>query len=339
MFVDAATLVAFVLLAFGAFVVINALFGGGGSTATMTPDGAATLMATTPRKAGPIKRAFAGAIWQSPKEKAEIKADLLRAGYYRPTALEDYLSVRNVGVWLILALFVGLAFLVVQSQRRELVPMLLIAGVIIAALTYGLPRLMLGRQARNRLTRIERGLPDALDMIQMCLTGGLSLRASMDRVAGEIRHSHPDIAIELDIIRRQADAGTIGQALRNFADRIDAPDVKALSMTVTQSERLGTDVAVAISEFADQMRLTYRQRAEERASKTSVLILFPVIFCLIPPVLIAIAGPPMINLRNFLVEENRPGGILNPNLDELNQAPPDLNQAGPPGQPTQVSQP
>lgn len=331
MFVDVATIAAFLLLGFGGFVVFNLIFGGRRATSAVGADGAATLMATTPRKAGPIKRMLAGLIPQPGSEHANIKADLLRAGYYRPTALEDYLAVRNVGVWLILGTFVGLAIVVIQSNRNELVPILLIAGLVVAGLAFGLPRLALGRQAKARLKRIELGLPDALDMIQMCLTGGLSLRDSFDRVANEIRHSHPDIAVELDIIRRQADAGSIGQALRNFADRIDAPDVKALAMTVTQSERLGTDVGVAISEFADQMRLTYRQRAEERASKASVLLLFPVIFCLIPPVLIAIAGPPLINLRNFLVEENQPGGILDPasETDALRQP----GNGNPPAQP------
>eukprot|EP00913_Durusdinium_trenchii_P028283 g26511.t1 len=167
-------------------------------------------------------------------------------------------------------------------------------------------------RANARVARIERGLPDALDIIQMCLTGGLPLSDALARVAEEIRYTHPDVAVEFEIIRRQADAGSMAKALRNFAERIDAPDIRALAALVTQTERMGTEVSVAISEFGDRMRLSYRQRAEERASRASVLLLFPVILCLVPPLLIAIAGPPVLKLRNFLIEANEPGGTLDP---------------------------
>lgn len=323
MLVDIATAAAFLILAFIAFLIINALLAGRGAVSVAeTGDVALT---SSPRKPGPIKRLFASAIPQMGTEIEQIRADLLRAGYYQHGALEDYLAMRNVGILLVLGLFGTLVFL--GLPNRDMTPILIVVGLVAAIAMYGLPRLALGRQARSRVARIERGLPDALDMVQMSLTGGLALRDALDRVAGEVQRTHPDIAVELNIIRRQADAGSVGQALRNFANRIDVPDVKALALTVIHTERLGTDVGVAISEFTDQMRLTSRQRAEERASKVGVLLLLPVIFCLVPPVLIAIAGPPLINLKNFLRDENKPGGILNPEVEV--PPPPQIPDTGP----------
>ena len=308
--VEMATIGAFVLFTMVAFIILNALLAG--RAVATAGDGGELLLAGGPRKAGILKRLFASLLPQPSTEFEQIRADLLRAGYYQAGSLEGYLATRNIGVLCVVGGFAALIFFGEPAERMT--PVLIGAGVVIAALMYGLPRLALSRQAKARVARIERGLPDSLDMVQMCLTGGLALRDALDRVAIEIQHTHPDVAIELNIIRRQSDAGSVGQALRNFANRIDAPDVKALSLTVMHTERLGTDVGVAISEFTDQMRLSARQRAEERASKASVLILLPVILCLVPPVLIAIAGPPLINLKNFLQEENRPGGVLNPEV-------------------------
>ena len=91
---------------------------------------------------------------------------------------------------------------------------------------------------------------------------------------------------------------------------MNAPDVNALASLVTQTERTGTNVAVAVTEFADSIRRQFRQRAEERANKTSIRMLFPVVLCLSPPVLILLLGPPTLQLREFLQNSRKPGGVL-----------------------------
>jgi tight adherence protein C len=176
-------------------------------------------------------------------------------------------------------------------------------------------------QAHRRLNRIETGLPDVLDLIRMCLTGGLSLRDSLERVSNEIEVFHPDLAVELEVVRRHAEADTMAKALKEFSRRMKTPDISALASLVSQTERLGTHVAQAVMEFADGVRRQHRQRAEERASKTSIRMLFPVIFCLAPPVFILLLGPPTIQLKNFLRDSKRPGGVLNiDTYREVNQA-------------------
>jgi tight adherence protein C len=86
--------------------------------------------------------------------------------------------------------------------------------------------------------------------------------------------------------------------------------VNALANLVTQSERTGTHVATAVTEFADGIRRQFRQRAEERANKTSVKLLFPVVICLAPPVFILLLGPPVLQLRSFIRDAHKPGGVL-----------------------------
>jgi tight adherence protein C len=264
---------------------------------------------------GPLASAMAGIVPQPAGEIEAIRKELLQAGRYQATALIDYLAIRNSLV--VLILIVGGAAAVLAEPGSGLPPLVLAVTAILAVVAYALPRFILLRQAKRRVTQIERSLPDALDLIRMCLTGGLPLRDAMARVSGELRLSHPHLATEFDIIRRQADANSMGKALRNFADRIDTPDVRALSALVSQTERMGTHVASAVAEFADGIRRNYRQRAEERASKTSIALLFPVIFCLMPPILILMAGPPVLRLRNFIIEENAPGGVLNPDISIL----------------------
>ena len=87
----------------------------------------------------------------------------------------------------------------------------MITGFVLAIGAYGLPRLYLNWAAERRVDRIQAGLPDALDMMTMCLTGGMPLQDALERVGTEVKHNYPDVAAEFDIIRRQATAGSMGQ--------------------------------------------------------------------------------------------------------------------------------
>jgi tight adherence protein C len=242
-------------------------------------------------------------------DQDRIERDLKRAGYYGMSSLVEYLAARNTLVIGLLIIGGGLA--VANPPGSPILKPIVIGTGILALLAYIAPRLILKVQANRRLHRIETGLPDVLDLIRMCLTGGLSLRDSLERVAQEIEVFHPDLAVELEVVRRHAEADTMAKALKEFARRMKTPDVNALASLVSQTERLGTHVAQAVMEFADGVRRQHRQRAEERASKTSIRMLFPVIFCLAPPVFILLLGPPAIQLKNFLRDSKRPGGVLN----------------------------
>lgn len=274
---------------------------------------------------GSFTRALAGVVPQSASEIAKIERDLKRAGYYRSTALVEYLATRNV---LIVGILIVTGALAVMADPQTAMPETLLGlGLLTTCLGYALPRLLVHFQGNRRAYRIQRGLPDALDIIRMCLTGGLPLRDALKRVSQEIGFYHPDLSIEFAIIHRQADADTMTSALRQFANRIDAPDVNALAAIVTQTDRMGTHVAAAVADYADGVRRASRQRAEERANKTSIRLLFPVILCLAPPIYVLLCGPPVLKLRDFIVEGHKPGGVLDTSATSRDRILPQNNAA------------
>ena len=276
---------------------------------------------------GPFTGFFAACVPTSQQGTASLDRDLRRAGWYRPSARFDYLAIRNVlivGVALVTS-----AWIMATADRGPRITLKLIAaGIIGAVICYALPRLWLQWYANRRVQRIQVGLPDALDIITMCLTGGLPLQGALQRVNGQLHRVHPDLAHELDILRCQTEAGSLEHALRQFANRIDAPEVQTLTTLVGHAERLGTNVSSAIREYADGIRRSHRQRAEERGNKLTIHMLFPIALCLAPAAYIMLLGPPVMEIRDFLRRENRPGGVLAPT--DLSIMPQFRNAAPPP---------
>jgi tight adherence protein C len=122
---------------------------------------------------------------------------------------------------------------------------------------------------------IERGLPTAIDMLTLSLGAGLNVLNSLQRVAQEVRRAFPVLGEELEIVRRQAELRTLEFALVQFADRVGLPQVRNLSVILSQSENLGTDAVHILREYADNMRVSMRQRADELANKAPFQLLFP----------------------------------------------------------------
>jgi tight adherence protein C len=261
-----------------------------------------------PQRVGFLRRSLAESIPQPAGEVERLNQDLKRAGYYGANASIEFRAMRNLLILLIALLGMGAA--IAAQPGTDLPTWMLLITLFSVVAAYALPRAILHSQAMKRLDSIQRGLPDALDIIRMCLTGGLPLRDALTRVSSEVEFFHSDVAVELEVVRRHAEMDTMGKALREFAARMNAPDVNALASLVTQSERTGTNVAVAVTEFSDSIRRQFRQRAEERAQKTSIRMLFPVLLCLAPPVMILLLGPPALQLRTFLQGARNPGGIL-----------------------------
>jgi tight adherence protein C len=251
---------------------------------------------------------LAGAIPMPEAEVDALSQDLKRAGFYGGNAVIEFLSTRNILV--LGTIFAGGALAVAADPTSSMPRNILIMTAVLTSFAYLIPRNMLRSQANRRLHRILKGLPDALDIVRMCLTGGLPLRDALLRVAREIEIFHPDVSVELEVVRRHAEADTMAKALKEFSKRMNAPDVNALANLVTQSEKTGTHVAAAVTEFSDGIRRQFLQRAEERANKTSVKLLFPVVLCLAPPVFILLIGPPVLQLRNFVRDAHKPGGVL-----------------------------
>jgi tight adherence protein C len=314
MFIDLISIATFLVICMIVFLIGDLIAGrrrttyqvaraAGSQTASSEGDRKKTVI-------GPLTRAMASVLPQMSGEIQKIEHDLKRAGYYRSSALTEYLATRN-GLIVGILILTGIQATIADPGTAMPETILLIGGLT-AAFGYGLPRLLLNWQANRRVARIQKGLPDALDLIMMCITGGLPLEKSLRYVAKELRFSHYDVAIEFEIIRRQADADSMSSALKQFSQRIDAPDVNALAALVSQTERMGTHVATAVCDYADSVRRTHRQRADERANKTSLKMLFPVVLCLAPPVYILLCGPPVLKLYTFLKGAHQEGGALDP---------------------------
>jgi len=235
-----------------------------------------------------------------------LEHDLRRAGYYKPTARNEFLALRNI-MAIGVIIFVGVTAVMVGPERRDLLAKILIWGFAAAALAYVLPWLFLRSKVRRRTALIQRGLPDAFDMLTMCLSGGLGVNDSLTHVSREIFSAHPDLGVELEIVRRHAEMSSLGDAFRQFAARIDIPETAALKALMQQTERLGTNVVQAVKDFADDIRTRQRQTADERASKAGIKLLFPLVFCLAPAAMIILWGPALLELRNFFRTFN-PGG-------------------------------
>ncbi len=265
---------------------------------------------------GRLTEALAGVVPSTEAGREKLARQLRHAGYYRRLAVVEYLALRNalaVG-WLILA---AATFVVIAEPGVATPWWFWIAAAAGTVAFLSMPRLILDSQAAGRLRRIEASLPDALDMITMCTSGGLPVQRALTRVSDELDSTHPDLAFELRVLGRQTEAGSVETAVRQLAHRIDTPDVQSLAAMIGQTERQGTGVAAAFHEFADTVRQTRRQRADEMGNKTAVKMLFPLVFCLAPPVYIMLLTPAVVELTQFVDRENRPGGVISASTDVM----------------------
>lgn len=258
---------------------------------------------------GALTSALAGTIPSGQPAREQLSKFLRHAGHYHRQALAEYLALRNALTlgWLLLT--VAAIALATEPGDGRLVPIAVFGGIG-AMILYSLPRLVLEVMAKGRVQRIEEALPDALDMISMCMAGGLPLQASLVRVSDEIQSTHGDLAFELRVVGRQMDAGSLDGAVKQFANRLDAPEIHSLASIVAQTEQQGSGVARAFQIFSDNVRLNRRQRAEEMGNKTAVKLLFPLVFCLAPPVYLMLMAPAAIEIGDFIKRENQPGGSL-----------------------------
>jgi tight adherence protein C len=235
-----------------------------------------------------------------------LDRDLKRAGHYRPNARREFMTMRY-GLVLLTIIVTGMFAIVIGPEYQRVVIQCVAMGALVAMFCWAVPRILLSAKASRRVKRIRRALPDALDMLSMSLTGGLSLGETLRHVSRELDFAHRDLATELLIVEGQAEMTSYELAFRQFADRIDVDEIKALTALITQGQRLGTDVVSSIREFADSMRETRRQTADERSSKASVKLLFPLTLCLMPSVFIILWGPAALELLAFLTTLD--GGI------------------------------
>jgi tight adherence protein C len=230
-----------------------------------------------------------------PKSKAEmsiVQQRLVRAGYRSDSAVHLFYGAKFVvpvmlcvlatvtGVWRYSPFFVYLVAL---------------------GLGYLLPDFWLGNRMAARQARIRRGLPDVLDLLVICIEAGLSLDQAVARTAEELAMGQPAVCDELDIVVLEQRAGLPrSTAWKNFADRTNVESVRNLCSILIQSEKFGTSVAKTLRVHSDTLRTQRRQKVEEQAAKTTVKLVFPLVFFIFPSLFLVTLGPAAITvMENF----------------------------------------
>jgi tight adherence protein C len=228
----------------------------------------------------------------------EARRRLVQAGYRDEGALTLYSGGRLV----LPVLLAGLGILLAAGLALQPFPRLILVAVCVIVGYVG-PSYTIDKLRKRRQLQIRLALPDALDLMIVCLEAGLSLAAAFGRVAREFARSSPPLCDELRLVTLEMQAGKAGaDALRSLADRVGIDDVNALAAMLIQSERFGTSVADALRIQADGMRKDRIQKAEERAQKAAVRLLLPAAGLIFPATMIILLGPAVIA---FLAAFNR----------------------------------
>lgn len=235
-----------------------------------------------------------GKLLPSSKDLSATKLMLVRAGYRRPEAL---MALRGAKVILpiVFAIIVYVSGLTESNNGMFVWILALVAGFL-------LPDMWLSRRVRKRQTILRKALPDALDLLVVCIEAGLGLDQAFMRVSQELRITHPELCGELDLVNAQIRVGrTRIESMRELASRTGVDDIKALVAMLIQTDRFGTSVSQSLRVHADDMRLKRRQRAEEAAAKTPVKMVPPLVFFIFPALFVVILGPAIITIfRQFI---------------------------------------
>jgi tight adherence protein C len=226
------------------------------------------------------------------KTRAELEQSLSSSGLHGRNGLGLFLGSKLLlfaGAPLVtLALLQGTSF--APSTSRLIVLAAGIGGLL-------LPDAILRRNRRSYLERVERGVPDALDMLVICAQAGLSLEPAMDRVAREIGHAHPEMARELeqtmDELRLAVDSRT---ALLSLGQRTGLDSLRRVTSTLAQTMQYGTPLTEALRSLSAEMRQFSLTRFEEKAARLPVMLTLPMILFIFPCVFIVIGGPAVLLL-------------------------------------------
>ena len=232
-------------------------------------------------------------------EKSALRTRFMNAGWRTPSAPALYFASKTLLALGLPALVALVLALVTPEFGGEHLMLLLFAC---AGAGYYLPNVVLARLIRRRQRDIFESIPDALDLLTVCVEAGLSLERALIKVAAEIHIKSMVLAQELQLVLMEMRAGfSKERALRNFALRTGVEDVDTLVVMLIQSERFGTSMGAALRVHSDNLRTRRRLIAEEAAAKIALKLMFPLIFCIFPTVLMVLIGPAMIQIVRTLM--------------------------------------
>lgn len=295
----------FVAVTAGAFFVMNlftrsataerleALGGGGKAVTAPTAD---AWIERTVKLTGPFAKLSTP---DESEESSALRARFLHAGIRNPSAPLAFFGIKTV---LALGLPLIAYFTILISTPELQFQGMLFAVLLAAAIGYYLPNIVLSRMIFLRQREIFETFPDALDLMTVCVEAGLGVEAALVRVADEMQHKSEALAEELHLVTLELRAGLErARALRNLAMRTGVEEVEGFVAMIIQAERFGTSIAASLRVHSDMLRTRRRQRAEEAAAKIALKLLFPLIFCIFPSLMLVLLGPAMIQIYRILL--------------------------------------
>jgi len=228
---------------------------------------------------------------KSPKAQSKWRNLLVQAGYRKPNAVLAFQGYR-----ILLAVLLPGAFLLVAPYLKGWGGIRQLAAILaLVAAGLFLPHWWLLRRIKRRQEEISGALPNALDLMVVCVESGLGLDATFQRLAQEQRFTKQALSEEFQIVSQEVRAGRPrSEALLALKDRVGLVEVSSLVVVLLQSEKMGTGIARALRVHADSVRTKQRQRAEERAAKIPVKMLFPLVLLIFPATLLVLLGPSYI---------------------------------------------
>src|SRR5574341_818648 len=236
-----------------------------------------------------------------PSNVEEVRAtrrQLINAGYRSGEAPVFFLGAKLLLAIVIVCL---LAIIPAKVLGFPSAARLTFFYVLAAACGYYAPALWLRRAIAARKDALQRAIPDALDLMLVCVEAGLGLDQAIGRVGEEVKRAHPELSDELNILTLELRTGVARQeALRNLAHRTDLEEVRNLVALLVQTDRFGTSIGQALRVHADAMRTTRRLKAEELAAKLPVKLLLPLIFFIFPSMFMVVIGPACIKMIRVL---------------------------------------
>jgi tight adherence protein C len=231
----------------------------------------------------------------SAKDLPLLKRRLVRAGMRHPNAARYFNGTRAMTT---IGLGGAALFWSLRTHAENPVMVVLAMGALgyIAPMQYVLMRM------RRRAHAVQKGLPNVLDLMVVCVESGLGIDQAIMQVAKELHTAHPEICDDFALMNLELRAGKRrAEALHNLAERSGVEDLKKLVAVLVQTDRFGTSIAQSLRGHADYLRAMSRQRAEEKASKLAVKLVFPIFFCVLPTLFVVTIGPVITRLVRDLI--------------------------------------
>jgi tight adherence protein C len=232
-------------------------------------------------------------------EKSSVKLRFVHAGIRGATAAPTFFGIKTILTLGLPLLGIALLTLVGSSLSGN---SLLLAMLALASAGYYGPNMVLSHMVKTRQREIFESFPDALDLMTVCVEAGLGTEAAMMRVADDLQFKSPALADELRIVNLELRAGADRErALQNLSIRTGVEEVDGFVTMTNQAERFGTSIAASLRIHSQMLRTRRRQRAEEAAAKIGLKLLFPLIFCIFPSLMVVLMGPAMIQIYRVLL--------------------------------------